>query len=186
MSDDTEKWKNAAQSFESSLMILRKDKNGWVIGFSVHPNEAPAELLDARLGTRFRQVLFQIDDNEQPIPVRQPGQLVDISGYKDSPISEAGKICRNKEFQAWIVCRTHGGGKEVGLDEKAIDEYQRHLQAAEKRSSMYETLSAHMLRLECGIESRAELHENQEALDIFTGLKREFREFQMRTETTPD
>ncbi len=64
---DKEEWSAAAQSFESSLMILRKDKNGWVIGFSVHPDEAPRDLLDAPLGTRFQAVLFEIGDDEKPV-----------------------------------------------------------------------------------------------------------------------
>ena len=89
-------WEDSAQSFESSLMILRKDKNGWVIGFSVHPNEVPAALLDAPLGTRFQQVLFQIGDDENPVPTQE-----NMDGKK--AVAQAGQICRDTEFQSWLL-----------------------------------------------------------------------------------
>ena len=38
---------DAAQSFEGSLMIMRKAKEGWVFGFAVHPNDAPHGILDS-------------------------------------------------------------------------------------------------------------------------------------------
>ena len=88
--------KDAAQSIECSLMILRKDKDGWVFGFRVHPNEAPRSLLDASLGTRFRIVFFEIADDETfvvPEDVRK-GKMA---------VSTAGQMCREETFQKWIM-----------------------------------------------------------------------------------
>ena len=101
-------WEDAAQTFESSLMILRKDKNGWVIGFSVHPDEAPEALLQAPLGTRFRQVLFQIGDDETPVPTGE-----NLAGKK--AVVEAGIACRDPEFQQWILKHL---GKEMAPSEE--------------------------------------------------------------------
>ena len=104
MNIDKSRWVDAARSFESSLMILRKDKNGWVIGFSVHPDDAPTDLLDAPLGTRFRAVLFQIDDDEQPVvkpaPVTKEGTgPTEFNEY----VARAGKLCRDSKFQKFLL-----------------------------------------------------------------------------------
>ena len=93
---DKENWKDAAQSFEGSLMILRKDKNGWVIGFSVHPDEAPHALLEARLGTRFRTVLFQIGDDELPV-------VPDSVRPAKKAVALAGELCRKESFQTFLL-----------------------------------------------------------------------------------
>ena len=176
--DDNQRWKDAARSFESSLMILRKDKNGWVIGFSVHPDEAPTDLLDAALGTRFRQVLFQIGDDEQPVRVRQPASLIDLSAYKENPVAEAGKLCRDKEFQAWVVCKINF--PEIDPEEEEGKTCVKgFVSEAEKSPEIFEEVAANFLRDQCGVQTRKEFAENQEALDIFVEIKREFREFQM-------
>ena len=83
---------DAAQSFEGSLMILRKDKNGWVFGLSVHPSEAPSPLLDAPLGTRFQCVLFQVSDNEEFVPNPDGKRAV----------AKAGELCRKQDFHDYL------------------------------------------------------------------------------------
>ena len=139
--------KDAAQSFESSLMILRKDKNGWVIVFSVHPNEAPQSLLTAPLGTRFQVVLFQIDDDESfviPEDVRRGKKAVAI----------AGQLCREDSFQSWIGSKYAPQiGDSVGESECVV-----------------------ILRGMLDIESRSELEFNTEAQDEFRSLIEKFRE----------
>ena len=93
---DRKDWEDAAQAFECSLMILRKDKNGWVIGFSVHPNEVPASLLDAPLGSRFQAVLFQVGDDEKPVV------LEEVRDGKKA-IAMAGELCMRTSFQEFIL-----------------------------------------------------------------------------------
>ena len=90
--------RDAAQSIECSLMILRKDKDGWVFGFRVHPDEAPRSLLDASLGTRCRIVFFEIADDESfvvPEEVRK-GKIA---------VSTAGEMCRQDSFQDWMLSK---------------------------------------------------------------------------------
>ena len=104
---DKEQWRKAAQSFESSLMILRKDKNGWVVGFSVHPNDVPDALLDAPLGTRFQQVLFQIGDDEEPVVTTEGPKR------RNTSVAKAGALCRSREFQSFFLGNDSEEDREV-------------------------------------------------------------------------
>jgi hypothetical protein len=135
-----ELWKDAAQSFESSLMILRKDKNGWVIGFSVHPNDAPNALLTAPLGTRFRVVLFQIGDDEEPVvppEVREAKKAVAL----------AGELCRKESFQNFLLGPTQiRSEKETAQQlrfELGIESRSELLENGEARDRFREILKAY-------------------------------------------
>jgi|TARA_X000001382_G_scaffold125944_1_gene112014 hypothetical protein len=144
---------DAAQDFEGSLMIMRKAKEGWVFGFAVHPNDAPHGILDASLGTRFKCVLFQINDDETfvvPEEVR--------AGKK--AVAMAGEMCRQKSFQDWINSET-----ELG----------EHLFAVEKGYGYEERLAASQLRDSLGIGSRSELAEDSQARDRFRDIIIKYR-----------
>ena len=91
---------DAAQAFEGSLMIMRKDKSGWVFGMSVHPNDAPGAILQAPLGSRYHVVMFRIDDDES---IMIPEEVA--KGKR--AVSVAGQMCRQYSFQEWMCCR-HG------------------------------------------------------------------------------
>jgi hypothetical protein len=163
--DEYREWHDAAQAFESSLMILRKDKNGWVIGFSVHPDEAPRALMDAPLGTRFRQVLFEIGDDERPIPVDRPkmAELVEISDVKPDPVTYAGRLCRNIEFQKWLLS-------------PFSDAYNSDSE------SIREEATAKELRYLLKIDSRRELNTNESAKEEFRSICENFREYQIASD----
>ena len=148
-----EDWKDAAQSFESSLMILRKDKNGWVIGFSVHPNDAPTALLEAPLGTRFRAVLFQIGDDEQPVILEEVRE-----GKK--AVAMAGVMCRTPDFQKFMWDYASYGASST---EEAKDQ------------DDYEEITASLLRGVLNIASRSDLGTNTDAQVLFTKLMGEYR-----------
>lgn len=154
-------WKDAAQSFESSLMILRKDKNGWVIGFSVHPDEAPTELLEAPLGTRFRVVLFQVGDDELPVATKENQTGSDNPTERD-PVSIAGQLCRTLEFQKWI------------LSPNDLSKYDKE---------SLESNAAEELRSCLGITSRSQISSLESAKDRFKILCSDFRKFQMTGES---
>ena len=151
-------WEDAAQSFESSLMILRKDKNGWVIGFSVHPAEVPEALLSAPLGTRFQQVLFQIGDDETPVPIKE----VDEEGRKS--VQTAAMICRNADFQEWI--QTQYWDPTDPEDEERMEKTPSEEGA---RNILCELLN---------IASRSELRSNLKARSELEELLNHFREFE--------
>jgi hypothetical protein len=132
--------RNAAQNFEGSLMILRKDKNGWVFGFSVHPSEAPNALLDAPLGTRFQCVLFQVGDNEEFVPIQES-----LDGKR--AVAKAGELCRKDSFYSYL-CDLDA--KFTGADTGVT--------------------AAEMLRNYLDIDSRSELKTNVHAQDKFNEL----------------
>ena len=139
--------RDAAQSLECSLMILRKDKDGWVFGFRVHPNDAPRSLLDASLGTRFQMVFFEIADDETfivPEEVRKGVKAVSI----------AGQMCREEGFQGWMLEKA-GIWKKEGMD--------------------VESVTADLLREYLNIESRAELKVDEGARDNFRSLIEDYR-----------
>ena len=146
--------KDAAQSFEGSLMILRKDKNGWVFGFSVHPSEAPSPLLDAPLGTRFQCVMFQIADDETLVV---PEEV--IRGKK--AVSIAGEMCRTDEFMDWMATRFY--------------EF-REPEEMKIGNPIDEDECSRILRSAIGIGSRSQLATDEGARDIFRDILKEYRE----------
>ncbi len=144
--------RDAAQALECSLMILRKDKDGWVFGFRVHPNDAPRSLLDAALGTRFQMVFFEINDDETyvvPEEVHKGNKAVAV----------AGQMCREEKFQEWIL-RKSGMPKAVAMDYESED---------------MESVTANLLREHLGIESRSDLREDESARSSFKELILEYR-----------
>lgn len=167
---DKSEWNDAAQSFESSLMILRKDKNGWVIGFSVHPDEAPRDLLDAPLGTRFQAVLFEIGDDEKPVPTEKAlnSNAIDFEEARKThdPVVAAGRLCRHPHFQGWLLS-------------DSIDSDQKD---AEYDAKKMEEMASEKLRQIVGVESRSDLRSNPEAKRKFQELQERFRSFQVEEE----
>ena len=148
-------------------MILRKDKNGWVIGFSVHPDEAPRDLLDAPLGTRFQAVLFEIGDDESPVPTEDnsPSNFIDFQEARKAhdAVAMAGKLCRDPVFQGWILASTlYADGNDPEYDPPLME-----LHTAER------------LREILGIHSRSELRGNSAAKKEFLNLVERFRSFQI-------
>jgi len=139
--------KDAAQALECSLMILRKDKDGWVFGFRVHPNEVPRSLLDASLGTRFHMVFFEINDDETYV-VPEEARKGMIA------VSTAGQMCREELFQKWMLNK---GGVPYATCKDT------------------EVTAANLLREFLDIESRSDLKENEDARNKFRDLIVEYR-----------
>jgi len=167
MPPDKDDWNDSAQSFESSLMILRKDKNGWVIGFSVHPSDVPHDLLNAPLGTRFQTVLFEIGDDEQPVPTEEnaPSNYIDFQEARKvhDPVARAGQLCRDPVFQGWILSSTiYADGNQPDYQPKEMEE----LAAAQLR---------HML----GVISRSDIRKNPESKRRFSEMQEQYRAFQI-------
>ena len=146
---------DAAQAFEGSLMIMRKDKAGWVFGLGVHPNDAPNGILQSPLGTRFHCVLFRIDDDETiiiPEEVRKGKKAVAI----------AGEMCRQEGFQSFMGSRHHRSWRGDPSWPEAGPCYE-------------EELAAFRLRREIGIDSRAELLGSEDARGKFKQIINEYR-----------
>ena len=147
--------KDAAQSFEGSLMIMRKAKEGWVFGFGVHPNDAPHGILDASLGTRFQCVLFEINDNEEFIVPE------DVQAGRKA-VAIAGQMCREKAFQTYMSFRH---------DHICYDDIPQNVD----QESHDEESTASRLRHELGIDSRSDLLRDKDARKQFRDLIIEYR-----------
>lgn len=121
-------------------------KDGLVITFAVHPNDMPADLAAAPIGTRFAAVLVEIGDDEQPVQKREINRTV----------QRAGILCADHGFQNFI--RTNWP-----LDwDKA------------KPFSSDTDRTAEVLRGMCGIASRAELATNVSAAAKFAEIDNRF------------
>ena len=139
--------RDAAQAMECSLMILRKDKDGWVFGFRVHPDDAPRSLLDASLGTRFHAVMLEINDDETYV-VPEDTRKGKIA------VATAGQMCREEAFQNWML-KKGGVQRRDGMD--------------------IEEITAGLLRESLAIESRSDLAENADSRYIFRYLIMDYR-----------
>ena len=84
-----------ALTFEGVLSFERKNKDGIVVQFTIHPNDAPPDLLTAWIGTRYLLSIVEIGDDEQPVAPKSKseGRLA---------VSSAGALCRNSEFRKWL------------------------------------------------------------------------------------
>lgn len=75
--------------FEAQKVALKQDRTGFVLTLSIHPDEAPEELLRDFVGARYMVVMVRIQDDETPVP------------YKNR-VSKAGMLCKSLDFQVWL------------------------------------------------------------------------------------
>jgi hypothetical protein len=69
----------------------RQTGDGGVISFVLHPNDIPAELAAAALGTRYMLVLVEINDNETARPPKPP-----------SLTQQAAILCGDPRFRKFL------------------------------------------------------------------------------------
>lgn len=80
--------------FEGVKVALKQDKTGYVLTLSIHPDDAPEDLLRAFVGARYQVVMVRIGENEQP---------TDQSQYAgDRAIRIAGLLCRDPKFWKFL------------------------------------------------------------------------------------
>ena len=75
--------------FEGQKVALKQDRTGFVLTLSIHPDEAPEELLRDFVGARYMVVMARIQDDETPTP------------YKNR-VSKAAMLCKSLDFQIWL------------------------------------------------------------------------------------
>jgi hypothetical protein len=75
--------------FEGQKVALKQDRTGFVLTLSIHPDEAPEELLRDFVGARYMVVMVRIQDDETPTP------------YKNR-VSKAAMLCKSLDFQIWL------------------------------------------------------------------------------------
>lgn len=144
---------NSIQS-EMVLYAYRKNKDGVVVSFVVHPNDMPAELATAPIGSRFVAVLVQIGDDELPVkqtrkavvqnPKRTPHR-VDARPEPHNPPARAKRDWRDMPYPQQAAIRVGEATFAAYLREEHPDEW-------------HETGDADAcMKLICRIESKREL-----------------------------
>jgi hypothetical protein len=87
--------RDAAVHFEAVKIALNQDKNGLVLKLSIHPSDAPQDLIVAPVGSRYMVAAVMLNDQDEP--VRGPNQR-----QADNAIASAGALSRNPRFQQWM------------------------------------------------------------------------------------
>lgn len=96
---------------ELILYAYRKNKDGIVVSFVVHPDQMPAELAVAPIGSRWVGALVQVGDDELPVQkeaAAKPRQVPKPDGAKRmdwrevQPAAQAGIRCAEPMFRAFL------------------------------------------------------------------------------------
>jgi hypothetical protein len=122
MSDEDDLDIITSRRFEAVKIAMSQDKNGFVLKLSVHPNDAPEELLRDPVGSRYMVVAVKLGDDEQPIPAEKKKQI-------DTVVQMAGMLCADERFQAWLV-RT--GLAEDVSEEAAVNSVREYCAVASR------------------------------------------------------
>lgn len=81
---------DAAIHCEMVMYAYRKNKDGVVVSFVVHPNDVPPELAAAHIGARFMVALVELADDETPKGKRDWNDM--------QPAQQAGIRCGERTF----------------------------------------------------------------------------------------
>jgi hypothetical protein len=81
--------------FEATKVALKQDKTGYVLTLSLHPDDAPEDLLRDFVGARYQVVMVRIGSDEQPMDRQEEFQ-------GERAIRIAGLLCRDKDFWKFL------------------------------------------------------------------------------------
>ena len=126
-----------AEHFEAKKYAYRQSRDGMVLSFLLHPSDVPKELATAKIGQRYMIACAQIGEDERPIV-----KAAVTEGER--AMARANLICREQTFQEWVRLNNEREGWVADNPDDA-------------------TLATNVIRSVCGIESRRELQDNEEA-----------------------
>lgn len=113
MSTIAQRARDLALNCEAKKHAYRQTQDGVVVSFVLHPQEVPAALTLAPLGTRYVLALVEIGDNEEPkggnttvaqpapVPDKPPGRAK-VPFDQMSPAQQAGILCDDQSFQKFL------------------------------------------------------------------------------------
>jgi hypothetical protein len=141
--------------FDALNYSFRRNKDGVVLGFVVHPNaDCIAILAAAELGFKYKITLEpQSEGPAEVAPIARARKRPETEGEK--AVMRAGILCKDTEFQFWLS-----------------SEYSPYMPG--------NTTAEDYVRAYCGVESRAALATNTEALEKWLELETAFREWAAR------
>lgn len=106
-----------AYGFEGVKVFLRQDKNGYTMGVSIHPNDVPEALMRDLVGQRYMFAMVPLNDDDTPrvvsvekleddpylgISATPPTRDEDTGDDAARAVTQAGILCRDREFQQWM------------------------------------------------------------------------------------
>lgn len=91
--------------FEASQMSLKKDRNGFALTLSVHPDEIPNSLVRDFVGARYQVVMVRLDSNEMPMDRKE-----EFAG--DRSVRIAGLLCRDPQFWEYLFSKSEISTKD--------------------------------------------------------------------------
>lgn len=80
---------NIALQFEALKVALKQDSSGYVLTIKIHPDEIPEELLRDFVGARYMVAMARINDDEEPVPVK-------------NRVQKAAVLCKDRLFQDYV------------------------------------------------------------------------------------
>lgn len=134
--------RDVAVHFEAVKIAMNQDKNGLILKLAIHPSDAPQDLVVAPVGSRYMIAAVMLNDQDEPVKGPKKREA-------DTVISQAGALCRNDRFQAWLA--------DIGV-----------------ASEPTEKAAIEGVRDFCGIVSRSEFSTNENARHKFMELRRQF------------
>jgi hypothetical protein len=153
-------------SFEAVKVSYRQTKDGMVVAFAIHPNDAPGDLATLKLGTRLMIGWAEIKDDDMAGADR-PSNPADNLGSDSSPAikpapatkrertpaERAAFLCTLPEFQQWAWTQK-GRWDWTGATETEA--------------------CADWLRRKCGVTSRAQITTDPSAHEAFKQIEDAF------------
>lgn len=154
----------AARARAAALQIeMKKDglsqrQDGrWQLKVIIHPNDMPAALSLAPMGTRYMAALVEIGDDEQPVE-RQASPASKRQFADLAPAQQAGILCASGRFRKFLH-ETREMAWLLALSTSQDDP---------------EKAAATAVRALCGVHSRADLAKNPQAEIAWQDLQREY------------
>ena len=143
--------KDIAITFEARKISMRQNKDGFVLVMGIHPNDLPRALITSWVGSIWQVGMVQVGDDGMPVVPQEKKE-------RNEPVTRAGLLCRTDKFQQWLAAR-----------------YDTPIFEDSSSSSKEEQASA-ILRNALGVESRAELKTDDDALALFNKIMSAFEE----------
>jgi hypothetical protein len=131
-------------NFECMKVGLKQDKNGYVIAFSLHPDDAPSIMLQDAVGTEYQVVMVRLDSHDAPIDRQDEFSA-------DRAIRISGMLCRDPKFWDYLYAKSDIATKDYEtvtqwlrfyLDLESRSQLKTNIEAQNKLDALYREYTA--------------------------------------------
>jgi len=182
MTDAATKARENATSCEAKKHAYRQTQDGVVVSFVLHPQEVPAALTLAALGTRYMLALVEIGDDEQPKEVMPiagalPAHVAsppDTRPAPDNPVASvparAKRSWRDKSYgEQAAILGSEAGFRRFLLEQAGI------VGRTGVCEAITEDKAAEMVKAHCLVSSRADIRDNHPSGRLWRELVERYR-----------